>query len=83
VKADISGGWDVLWDPASEKEGEHGSFNNKHICGIMLNNMQRIGTPAVSAVNGHAVCLHPILELLVCNSCMTGWSRNDGDATAL
>lgn len=27
VKADISGGWDMLWDPESEKEGEHGSFS--------------------------------------------------------
>jgi len=26
-KADISGGWSSLWNPASEKEGEHGALS--------------------------------------------------------
>jgi hypothetical protein len=71
-KADISGGWSSLWNPASEKEGEHGSLDpidsvateimlrhklaHRDPGGVVTLSILRCRKITVAAVNGHAVC---------------------------
>ncbi|KAJ7126844.1 peroxisomal enoyl-CoA-hydratase [Mycena epipterygia] len=49
--ADISGGWDVLWDPAEEKEGPHAHRDSGGKTSLAIYRCRKI---TIAAVNGHA-----------------------------
>lgn len=49
--ADISGGWDVLWDPEEEKEGHHAHRDSGGKTSIAIYRCRKI---TIAAVNGHA-----------------------------
>jgi len=49
--ADISGGWDVLWDPEEEKEGQHAHRDSGGKTSLVIYRCRKI---TVVAVNGHA-----------------------------
>ncbi|KAJ6623954.1 peroxisomal enoyl-CoA-hydratase [Mycena sp. CBHHK59/15] len=53
--ADISGGWDVLWDPEEEKEGKHAHRDSGGKTSLAIYRCRKI---TIAAVNGHAVCIH-------------------------
>ncbi|KAF9004019.1 peroxisomal enoyl-CoA-hydratase [Cyathus striatus] len=49
--AEISGGWDVLWVPEAEKEGEHAHRDTGGQVSLAILNCRKI---TIAAVNGHA-----------------------------
>ncbi|KAK7690428.1 hypothetical protein QCA50_005526 [Cerrena zonata] len=49
--ADISGGWDGLWNPESEKEGEHAHRDSGGVVTLAIFRCRKI---TIAAVNGHA-----------------------------
>ncbi|KAJ7364201.1 peroxisomal enoyl-CoA-hydratase [Mycena albidolilacea] len=49
--ADISGGWDVLWDPEEEKEGPHAHRDSGGKTSLVIYRCRKI---TIAAVNGHA-----------------------------
>ncbi|CAA7269635.1 unnamed protein product [Cyclocybe aegerita] len=49
--ADISGGWDGLWTPEEEKEGEHAARDIGGQLSMVIYNSRKI---TIAAVNGHA-----------------------------
>ncbi|KAJ7285145.1 peroxisomal enoyl-CoA-hydratase [Mycena rebaudengoi] len=49
--ADISGGWEVLWDPEEEKEGPHAHRDSGGATSLVIYRCRKI---TIVAVNGHA-----------------------------
>ncbi|KAF6754566.1 peroxisomal enoyl-CoA-hydratase [Ephemerocybe angulata] len=49
--ADISGGWNRLWEPEAEKEGEHAHRDGGGTLSLAILNCRKI---TIAAVNGHA-----------------------------
>ncbi|KAF7336748.1 Enoyl-CoA-hydratase, peroxisomal [Mycena venus] len=49
--ADISGGWDILWDPEEEKEGPHAHRDTGGKTSLVIYRCRKI---TIAAVNGHA-----------------------------
>ncbi|KAF7336745.1 Enoyl-CoA-hydratase, peroxisomal [Mycena venus] len=49
--ADISGGWEVLWDPEEEKEGPHAHRDSGGKTSLVIYRCRKI---TIVAVNGHA-----------------------------
>ncbi|KAJ7707551.1 peroxisomal enoyl-CoA-hydratase [Mycena rosella] len=49
--ADISGGWNVLWDPEEEKEGHHAHRDSGGKTSLVIYRCRKI---TIAAVNGHA-----------------------------
>ncbi|KAJ6531949.1 peroxisomal enoyl-CoA-hydratase [Mycena capillaripes] len=49
--ADISGGWDVLWDPVEEAEGPHAHRDSGGKTSLVIYRCRKI---TIAAVNGHA-----------------------------
>ncbi|KAJ6507981.1 peroxisomal enoyl-CoA-hydratase [Mycena vitilis] len=49
--ADISGGWEVLWDPEEEKEGPHAHRDSGGKTSLVIYRCRKI---TIAAVNGHA-----------------------------
>ncbi|KAF9461900.1 peroxisomal enoyl-CoA-hydratase [Collybia nuda] len=49
--ADISGGWDLLWDEEAEKEGEHAHRDSGGTVSIAVSRCRKL---TIAAVNGHA-----------------------------
>ncbi|KAJ7650085.1 peroxisomal enoyl-CoA-hydratase [Roridomyces roridus] len=49
--ADISGGWDILWRPEEEKEGEHAHRDSGGKTSLAIYRCRKI---TIAAVNGHA-----------------------------
>ncbi|GLB36147.1 putative enoyl- hydratase isomerase family protein [Lyophyllum shimeji] len=49
--ADISGGWDLLWDAEAEKEGDHAHRDSGGTLSVVIYRCRKI---TIAAVNGHA-----------------------------
>ncbi|KAF5326700.1 hypothetical protein D9619_004490 [Psilocybe cf. subviscida] len=49
--ADISSGWDSLWDPEAEKEGEHAHRDSGGVLALIIYRCRKL---TIAAVNGHA-----------------------------